>query len=155
MYDSESTSVNPWSGMIGGFSMLQRMAAWHFLEERHVPKGEWLWHEGDTAEFMAVIESGSVCLVKGHSEKRNGLVLEKCSHGAIVGEDCYGSRQTRSTSVKAIDDTRLFVLRQTDFFQMAQQEPLLASAFALCLMRLQADRYSHLVKRHATAQIPL
>lgn len=103
----------------------------HETDLQELPAGEALFREGDTLDGrMYVLMSGSAdIMVKGQ-------VMESAETGAILGEMAMVDEGTRSASVIARTDCRLFAVDRNRFNFLVQQTP----NFAQNVMRVIANR---------------
>jgi CRP/FNR family transcriptional regulator, cyclic AMP receptor protein len=97
-------------------------------EERSA--GEAVFLEGEPAERMYVVDSGSVSLMIGDR------VLEIVGPGGVFGELAVIDRAPRSASAVAAADTTLVAIDKRRFWFLVQETPY----FAQIVMRLMADR---------------
>jgi len=87
-----------------------------------------LWDVGDAAAEIYVLDSGELVLHEGNATER----LER---GAMIGQDCFFSRQSRSNKLFASVDSVVYKLSFDQFDRMAMQVPGIALKFtrmALC-----------------------
>ena len=92
--------------------------------------GETIFAEGDRADRMYMVKSGSVSLIK------DGRVLEQAGPGAIFGELALIDRESRSATAAAETDCELASIDKRRFWFLVQQTPY----FAELVMRTMADR---------------
>jgi CRP-like cAMP-binding protein len=92
--------------------------------------GETIFAEGDRADRMYMVKSGSVSLTK------DGRVLEQAGPGAIFGELALIDRENRSATAAAETDCELASIDKRRFWFLVQQTPY----FAELVMRTMADR---------------
>jgi len=92
--------------------------------------GETIFAEGDRADRMYMVKSGSVSLTK------DGRVLEQAGPGAIFGELALIDRESRSATAAAETDCELASIDKRRFWFLVQQTPY----FAELVMRTMADR---------------
>jgi CRP-like cAMP-binding protein len=101
--------------------------------------GATIFSEGDPADRMYVVDSGSVSLVTGDT------VLEVVGPGAIFGELAVIDRSPRSASAVVESDCELVTIDKRRFWFLVQETPY----FAEIVMRVMADRL-----RRETARTP-
>jgi CRP-like cAMP-binding protein len=92
--------------------------------------GEAIFHEGDAAQQMYVVTSGSVDIVY------NGNVIEAIEPGGIFGELALVDDSTRSASAVAKTDCVLAPIDRRRFTFLVQETPF----FALEVMGVMARR---------------
>src|ERR1700733_7293791 len=71
--------------------------------------GEWLFHEGDEADCAYVVRSGRVQV------QSDGRIIRTARRGGVIGELALLTGGTRTASVRAQRDSRLWRLRRTAF----------------------------------------
>jgi CRP/FNR family transcriptional regulator, cyclic AMP receptor protein len=99
-------------------------------ESEELSAGEAVFLEGEPAERMYVVDSGSVSLMIGDR------VLEIVGPGGVFGELAVIDRAPRSASAVAAADTTLVAIDKRRFWFLVQETPY----FAQIVMRLMADR---------------
>jgi CRP/FNR family transcriptional regulator, cyclic AMP receptor protein len=92
--------------------------------------GDVVFSEGDGAEQMYIVRSGSVALRKGDRE------LELVGVGGMFGEMALIDRELRSASAIAETDSELVVIEKRRFWFLVQETPY----FAQLVMRVMVDR---------------
>ena len=81
-----------------------------------VPSGQWLFHRGDGADALYVVESGRLQVIG-----EGGDVVVELSSGAVVGELALLSGAPRSLGVLARRDARVLRLAREDFDAMMER----------------------------------
>jgi CRP/FNR family transcriptional regulator, cyclic AMP receptor protein len=100
------------------------------VQTRTFRAGEVIFREGDPAQELYVVKSGSI-------EVRHGnRLLETLSEGGIVGEMALIDAAPRSATVIAKTDTTLVPVGEKQFLFMVSHTP----HFALNVMRVLARR---------------
>ena len=102
----------------------------HQIDFQELPAGQVLFREGDRADFMYVVMSGTADIMV------HDKVVETAGPGAIVGEMAIIDRSARSATVIAKTDCRLFPIERERFNFLVQKKP----EFALHVMRVLAQR---------------
>jgi CRP/FNR family cyclic AMP-dependent transcriptional regulator len=102
----------------------------HQIDFQVVPAGEVLFKEGDRAEFMYVLMSGTAEIII-----RNRL-LETAEAGAIVGEMAMIDDSPRSATVVAKTDCKFLPIERERFSFFVQKKP----EFAQHVMRVLVER---------------
>jgi len=92
--------------------------------------GETIFAEGDRADRMYVVKSGSVSLT------RDGQVLEEAGPGVIFGELALIDLESRSATAAAETDCELASIDKRRFWFLVQETPY----FAELVMRTMAER---------------
>jgi CRP/FNR family cyclic AMP-dependent transcriptional regulator len=102
----------------------------HQIDFQEIPAGQVLFKEGDRAEFMYVLMSGTAEIIV-----RN-RVLETAEAGAIVGEMAMINESVRSATVVAKTDCEFLPIERERFIFFVQKKP----EFAQHVMRVLVDR---------------
>ena len=102
----------------------------HQIDFQVVPAGQVLFREGERAEFMYVLMSGTAEIIV-----RN-RVMETAEAGAIVGEMAMIDESVRSATVIAKTDCKFLPIERERFNFFIQQKP----EFAQHVMRVLVDR---------------
>ena len=89
--------------------------------EKKISAGEFLFREGETAEFAYVLKSGSMDLVKSGLD--GDLVLASLETGALFGEMALIDGSPRSASAKATEDCVVTEVRSDAFEQYIRSKP--------------------------------
>jgi len=101
--------------------------------------GETIFTEGEPADRMYVIDSGSVSLTAGDT------VLEVIGPGSLFGEMAVIDREPRSATAVAETDCELVTIDKRRFWFLVQETPF----FAEIVMRVMADRLRRQTARTA------
>ena len=110
------------------------------LEAVHVDAGDVVFTQGDAGDGLFLIVSGRVRVsVAARGTER---VLADLGRGAIVGEMALLSDRPRSSTVRAVRDSDLVILRVSSFKALIERNPALLGAMARLLVDrlLAADR---------------
>jgi CRP/FNR family transcriptional regulator, cyclic AMP receptor protein len=99
-------------------------------ESRSFTAGETIFHAGDAASELFVVQSGTVQISAGDR------VLETLSEHGIFGEMALIDDSPRGATAVAVSDVKLVPVGQKQFLFMVAQTPF----FALNVMRVLAGR---------------
>ena len=102
----------------------------HETDLQTLPAGETLFREGDHGDLMYILMSGTAEIMV------HGRVVETAEMGAIFGEMAMIDEHTRSATITAKSDCKLFPIQRSRFNFLIQQTP----NFALYVMRVMANR---------------
>jgi CRP-like cAMP-binding protein len=93
----------------------------------HVPKGEYLFREGDEADTLYLIHKGSVKISKsvGNLEKRIQVLRE----GEFVGEMAVINSLPRSADAVALEDCDLIKMDRVSFDSTIEKNRQFALSF--------------------------
>jgi NTE family protein len=106
--------------------------------ELRVPAGEWLFHEGDSADSLYFVRSGRLEVL--HEAEGQLSVLTLLGRGAAVGELAVLTGSGRSRGVRAVRDTELLSIDKASFEALLQCVPGLALRLTRALAeQLQTD----------------
>lgn len=93
--------------------------------ERFYPKGEFIFREGESADYAYVLNSGSVEIVKTGID--GDIVLAALdTPSTLFGEMALIDGEPRSASARAAIDTNITEVTQSDFLAYIQQNPTAA-----------------------------
>lgn len=122
-----------------GFKKTDASRLMKFLEMARFERGDTLIRQGDKAEDLYFIESGSVSVyLELEDDKR--IRLQTMGMGTIVGELGLYLGSTRSASVVAESPTVAYRLTQASLLEMKKKEAKLAAAFHEFIVRMLSER---------------
>jgi NTE family protein len=98
------------------------------LREVHVPAGEWILREGETADSLFIVRGGRVDVL---DEGPPAALIRVLRRGDVLGELALLRAGTRSVSARARRDVELLELGRAEFEALIAQAP----GFALGLTR--------------------
>src|SRR6185503_11360435 len=84
--------------------------------------GEYVFHQGDPGDSLYVIKSGRVAIVKRETQDQETLVLGYRDAGRLLGEVSLIQGTQRTAAVQAVQQTELFVIPQSVFWQKFDDE---------------------------------
>jgi CRP-like cAMP-binding protein len=93
---------------------------------------EYLFREGDAADSLYLILSGSVDLVRLGADGTE-IWLESLSTGEFFGELAIIDGGTRSRAVRARETTELFLIQRRDFLSLVAKSPRMLADFLIGL----------------------
>ena len=97
------------------------------LIERRFPKNATVVEEGLPGDYMYVIREGRAKVTKA-SEHGREKIMNFLETGAFFGDMALLGDETRSASVKTLEESVLLALSRRDFIDLLQQSPDLALA---------------------------
>jgi CRP/FNR family transcriptional regulator, cyclic AMP receptor protein len=106
-------------------------------------RGEVLVHQGDAADSLFVVESGSLA-VRLSSPLGDSVMLTVMGAGDVFGEVGMLVDQERTATVVAINDVVARMLRREDFERLRREHPEVTD-FLLTLLARRTERLSRLV----------
>ena len=97
------------------------------LIERRFPKNTTVVEEGLPGDYMYVIRKGRVKVTKSSEDGRE-KIMNFLEAGAFFGDMALLGDETRSASVKTLEDSILLALSRRDFIDLLRQSPDLSLA---------------------------
>lgn len=97
------------------------------LIERRFPKNATVVEEGLPGDYMYVIRKGRVKVTKASEDGRE-KIMNFLEAGAFFGDMALLGDETRSASVKTLEDSVLLALSRRDFIDLIRQSPDLSLA---------------------------
>lgn len=117
-------------------TMLERIAT--FTREVSLPRGEWLFREGDPPDGVYIVRVGHLEVVQ---EAQQPQTINTLTRGAVLGELALLNDSPRSASIRALRDTELLRVQKAQFDSLLHAEPELALSLTRVLStQLQASR---------------
>jgi len=118
------------------------------MKERQVENGSVIYREGDAGDAVFILQEGEVEILR--QAKGEEVRLAVLRQGAIFGEIGVLRNKPRSTTVRALSNTRMIVLPRDEFIAAFGGENSLALKLIrmLCLRLLKADE--QLLETHQT-----
>lgn len=102
------------------------------LHKQNIPAGTIVFNEGDEADCLYIIESGSIEIYL-ESSNAETTVLSTLNSGAFFGEMGILCNSRRTASAKSINPAVLWVLPRKDFNELITQIPELSLALSRVL----------------------
>jgi CRP/FNR family transcriptional regulator/CRP/FNR family cyclic AMP-dependent transcriptional regulator len=97
------------------------------LIERRFPKNATVVEEGLPGDYMYVIREGRVKVTKASEDGRE-KIMNFLEAGAFFGDMALLGNETRSASVKTLEESLLLALSRRDFIDLLRQSPDLSLA---------------------------
>ena len=108
------------------------------LRETRFASGDTIIREGDRGDFLAIIASGDVDIVKGDGQGGQ-VLIRRMSRPNVVGEIALLEEGQRTASVIAATQSGLLLLSRAEFEALVEEYPGVALGIARVLsQRLQA-----------------
>ncbi|HKK52659.1 MAG TPA: cyclic nucleotide-binding domain-containing protein, partial [Myxococcota bacterium] len=92
------------------------------LIERRFPKNATVVEEGLPGDYMYVIREGRVKVTKASEDGRE-KIMNFLEAGAFFGDMALLGNETRSASVKTLEESLLLALSRRDFIDLLRQSP--------------------------------
>ena len=111
------------------FKDLPRLELFKLVDELPVEAyegGQYLFHEGDTGDSLYVVMDGKLEIVLA-ADSNDEMLLRVCGPGEYVGEmSLIMPKGKRTASVRARENSKLWVMSREKFNEVLQRWPLLA-----------------------------
>ncbi len=101
---------------------------------RDFQRGDFVWREGDPAEFLTIIVRGRVKIVR-HAEQGD-IILELFGEGEPVGAIAVYNYMPYPASAVCLEPVTLLMLPRRDYFELLDRNPGFARAVIRELTRL-------------------
>ncbi len=98
-------------------------------QERVLLPGEWLFHQGETADETFVLKSGRLQVIAEDS----GVAIRELGRGDVIGELALLTGSTRSAGVRAVRTAELVAVDRESFNTLLDEAPRLALSVARTL----------------------
>lgn len=115
-----------------------------YFERQEVEAGTVLMREGEAADTLFLIESGQLSAYL-KEEKERSVRLQTMRDWNVLGEIGFFLQGTRTASVVTEAPSVIYCLSRDALDHMCKNDPDLSSAFHQLIVRLLAERVSHLV----------
>jgi SulP family sulfate permease len=110
-----------------------------YLEHKKVPAGYCLFHQGDRADNLYLIESGKVAIMLEIDEGRS-MRLRTMGAGTVLGEMGLYTKKPRSATAVTEEPSSLYSLSDEALNRIQAEDPELALSFHQFVVRSLADR---------------
>jgi len=120
--------------------------------ERRVANGERIFHEGDAADGLYVVETGAVSIVRdtvGQPVQR----LARLGPGGYFGEMGLLDNGVRTATAVASEASTLIQVRKQDLIGLLQQRPLLAVKLRAAIIRRHGHNVASAVELSGRREI--
>ncbi len=137
---------------------LSRLERYEFLSlshHRRYKSGEFVYHQGDPATGLYLIEKGNVELVHFPAPDKDPLVLTQLS-----SPDCFGAFSIdymvrRKASARCISDTSLYGFFLSDYQTLSKRHPRAALRFIETLNTITIQHYDLVQSRFAEGSLQM
>jgi CRP-like cAMP-binding protein len=110
-----------------------------YMKAYSAPDGTTIFREGQPGNYMCLLISGKVDVIKTDLERHDKKVYTVPA-GRILGEMAIIDGQCRSASCITRDSAELAILTRDNFHRLVQQEPALGAEILLKIARLLSER---------------
>lgn len=121
----------PW---FAGFSNAELRSIEEIGRTRFLEEGEYLFHEGDAGDSACLMLSGSVDVLRSGAEGAE-ILLANLGPGDVIGELAIIDGGARSATVRARENTELFMVLRRDFLSLAAKSPRMLADLLVGLSR--------------------
>ena len=126
------------------FSPDDRVALLPLARPERFRSRQYIYHQGDPARFVYLIDSGMVKLARLTDDARE-MILEFLGPGEVFGAVDFAERPTTEEFAQALEATTVQVVRRSDFEALAARRP----AMLVAVGRMLGRRSRSLVARLA------
>lgn len=116
----DSISIMQSMPVFGGVSEDALRYLLSLSEQRSFNRWDYIFHEGDTAASMYVIQKGEVAVLKVREEHE--LLLKELQQGDCFGEMALLDLYPRSCSVQAMNDVEAIEISQSAVFKLYEHD---------------------------------
>jgi CRP/FNR family cyclic AMP-dependent transcriptional regulator len=113
-------------------------AAAHYFGVNKIAEDEIIFNEGDIGNFMCIVHSGSVSVIKAN-QNNESVEVATLGHGRAFGEMAVLDGEHRSATCKAAEDSILLTLSKEALDKMLEEHPRIGAriirAIAVSLSR--------------------
>ncbi len=117
----------------------------HYLVRQEVEAGACLMRQGDAPDYIYFVESGQVT-ARLEQVAQTPVRLETMRGGHVLGEIGFYLGKERTATVVADEPSVVYSLSSADLARMEREDPQAASAFHKIVVRLLAERATHLIR---------
>lgn len=118
-----------------------------FFELVKYPEGIILFNEGDPGDFMGFVVSGRLEVEKQTDFKGKQVILAILGKGSFIGEVALFDHNPRSTTVRAIEDSELVILKREALDTIMEQYPQTGIKLLQGIIRILAIRLRKTTER--------
>jgi len=121
-----------------------------FFQRRTFASGELLWKEGDPSDYVAIISSGQVEIMKQTEFKGKHVVVGVYKTGSVVGTLGILDGSPRAGTARASEDVTLLIITKENFDIIIEKYPVLATKLMKGLLLSISVRLRKSFERMAT-----
>jgi CRP/FNR family transcriptional regulator, cyclic AMP receptor protein len=121
-----------------------------FFESVAYPAHTIIFREGDTADFIGFVLSGKLEVKKRTEFKGNQLIIAILTKGALVGELSIFDENKRSSTVEAVEETSMLILRNDAFDTLLREYPEIGIKILKGFIRILSLRLRKTTERLTT-----
>lgn len=121
-----------------------------FFESVTYPANTVIFREGDPAGFIGFVLSGKLEVKKRTEFKGNQLIIAILTKGALVGELSIFDENRRSSTVEAVEESSLLILRDNAFETLLRDYPEIGIKILKGFIRILSLRLRKTTERLTT-----
>jgi CRP-like cAMP-binding protein len=121
-----------------------------FFESVTYPATTVIFREGDPAGFIGFVLSGKLEVKKRTEFKGNQLIIAILTKGALVGELSIFDENRRSSTVEAVEESSLLILRDNAFETLLRDYPEIGIKILKGFIRILSLRLRKTTERLTT-----
>lgn len=121
-----------------------------FFESVTYPVHTVIFREGDPAGFIGFVLSGKLEVKKQTEFKGNQLIIAILTKGALVGELSIYDENKRSSTVEAVEETSMLILRNDAFETLLREYPQIGIKILKGFIRILSLRLRKTTERLTT-----
>lgn len=121
-----------------------------FFESVTYPANTVIFREGDPAGFIGFVLSGKLEVKKRTEFKGNQLIIAILTKGALVGELSIFDENRRSSTVEAVEESSLLILRDNAFETLLREYPEIGIKILKGFIRILSLRLRKTTERLTT-----
>lgn len=87
----------------------------NFLEKKQLKAGDIIFEENEISDHIVIIYEGEAEVLKWNQDQKRPYMIESLSSGSICGEMSFIDKSSRSATVRAKNDTTIFVIKKNAF----------------------------------------
>jgi SulP family sulfate permease len=122
-----------------------------FLDKMEIGKGNYLMHQADSPDNIYFVENGQVTAQLEYADKPP-VRLEAMKSGRVIGEIGFYLGQNRTAAVVADEPSTVYMLSAQNLEKMENKSPAVASYFHQLIIKLLAERTTHLIRTVAALE---
>lgn len=138
---AEDSMSNPLSA--GQWDMLSA-----YLQPMTLSPGQTLFNQGASERTLYFVESGSLSV--HYEDEKERLRLAIVTAGSVVGEGAFFSHRSRSATVQATAQCKLWSLTAIRFTELGNRQPAIALQLVMAVGAVIAKRMANRRRRIAT-----
>lgn len=133
-----------------GLTKDERATVSKYLNTKRIPRGGFLWKEGESGDHLALVVAGEVETMKETEFEGKQVILGLHRAGSVVGITSAMEGRSREESARAVEDTELLVLSLENMDRLFSESPEFAVKLLRKMLQLVSTRLRKSVERLAS-----